>query len=205
MQISAICSGMLVDENHRALDAEGKPIKGLWVIGNLGGGFYGSVDYSIAITGAVAGALLHLRLSGRAAGGEAVGGKTEHARDADDDSGLRCACTVGCRRPPSGSLPRRGASPDAKRLPNTIGVETTMRNRFFLFLVLLCAVVGVGMGAMAQNAKLTKSATLAESHALKGVGCQQCHAAGTTEPVTMGEVSDLSWRHQGCGAKDRQR
>jgi succinate dehydrogenase/fumarate reductase flavoprotein subunit len=51
VRISAICSGMLVDEQLRALDAEGKPIKGLWVVGNLGGGFYGAVDYPISITG----------------------------------------------------------------------------------------------------------------------------------------------------------
>jgi succinate dehydrogenase/fumarate reductase flavoprotein subunit len=51
VRISAICSGMLVDENLRALDADGKPIKGLWVVGNLGGGFYGAVDYPITITG----------------------------------------------------------------------------------------------------------------------------------------------------------
>jgi succinate dehydrogenase/fumarate reductase flavoprotein subunit len=51
MRVSAICSGMLVDENHRVLDAAGKPIKGLWAVGNLGGGFYGGVDYPLTVFG----------------------------------------------------------------------------------------------------------------------------------------------------------
>ena len=51
LRVSAICSGMLVDENHRALDATGKPIKGLWLVGNLGGGFYGGVDYPLTVFG----------------------------------------------------------------------------------------------------------------------------------------------------------
>lgn len=51
VRVSAICSGMLVDENHRALNADGKPIKGLWVVGNLGGGFYGGVDYPLTVFG----------------------------------------------------------------------------------------------------------------------------------------------------------
>ena len=51
VRVSAICSGMLVDENHQALNAEGQPIKGLYVIGNLGGGFYGGVDYPLTVFG----------------------------------------------------------------------------------------------------------------------------------------------------------
>lgn len=51
MRISAITSGMLVNENHQALDADGKPINGLYVIGNLGGGFYGGVDYPLTVFG----------------------------------------------------------------------------------------------------------------------------------------------------------
>jgi len=51
VRVSAITSGMLVDENHRALNADGKPIKGLWVVGNLGGGFYGGVDYPLTVYG----------------------------------------------------------------------------------------------------------------------------------------------------------
>jgi len=49
--ISAICSGMLVDEQSRALDADGKPIKGLYLVGNLGGGFYGAPDYPMTVPG----------------------------------------------------------------------------------------------------------------------------------------------------------
>ncbi|MBK6337454.1 MAG: FAD-binding protein [Betaproteobacteria bacterium] len=51
VRVSAICSGVLVDANHQALDAEGKPIKGLYLIGNLGGGFYGGVDYPLTVFG----------------------------------------------------------------------------------------------------------------------------------------------------------
>lgn len=51
VRVSAICSGMLVDEHHQALNADGKPIKGLYLIGNLGGGFYGGVDYPLTVFG----------------------------------------------------------------------------------------------------------------------------------------------------------
>ncbi|MBP1628038.1 MAG: fumarate reductase/succinate dehydrogenase flavoprotein domain protein [Holophagaceae bacterium] len=51
VRVSAICSGMLVDENHQALNAEGQPIKGLFIVGNLGGGFYGGVDYPLTVFG----------------------------------------------------------------------------------------------------------------------------------------------------------
>ena len=51
VRVSAITSGMLVDENHQALDADGKPIQGLYLIGNLGGGFYGGVDYPLTVFG----------------------------------------------------------------------------------------------------------------------------------------------------------
>jgi succinate dehydrogenase/fumarate reductase flavoprotein subunit len=51
VRVSTICSGMLVDENHQALDADGKAIKGLYLIGNLGGGFYGGVDYPLTVFG----------------------------------------------------------------------------------------------------------------------------------------------------------
>jgi predicted oxidoreductase len=42
---------MLVDEHSRALNAEGEPIKGLFIVGNLGGGFYGGVDYPLTVPG----------------------------------------------------------------------------------------------------------------------------------------------------------
>jgi len=51
VRVSTICSGMLVNENHQALNADGKPIKGLYIIGNLGGGFYGGVDYPLTVFG----------------------------------------------------------------------------------------------------------------------------------------------------------
>ena len=51
VRISALVSGMLVDEHSRALNADGKPIKGLFIVGNLGGGFYGGVDYPLTIFG----------------------------------------------------------------------------------------------------------------------------------------------------------
>lgn len=51
VRVSTICSGMLVNENHQALDADGRPIKGLYLIGNLGGGFYGGVDYPLTVFG----------------------------------------------------------------------------------------------------------------------------------------------------------
>jgi succinate dehydrogenase/fumarate reductase flavoprotein subunit len=51
LRLSAVCSGLLVDENHQCLDGEGKPIKGLYAVGNLGGGFYGGVDYPLLVYG----------------------------------------------------------------------------------------------------------------------------------------------------------
>jgi len=51
VRISAICSGLLVDENSQCLDSGGNPIKGLFAIGNLGGGFYGGVDYPLTVYG----------------------------------------------------------------------------------------------------------------------------------------------------------
>jgi len=51
LRISAICSGLLVDGNHQCLDGGGNPIKGLYAVGNLGGGFYGGVDYPLTVYG----------------------------------------------------------------------------------------------------------------------------------------------------------
>ena len=51
LRLSAVCSGLLVDENHRCLDDQGNPIKGLYAVGNLGGGFYGGVDYPLIVYG----------------------------------------------------------------------------------------------------------------------------------------------------------
>lgn len=51
LRLSAVCSGLLVNENHQCLDAEGNPINGLYAVGNLGGGFYGGVDYPLIVYG----------------------------------------------------------------------------------------------------------------------------------------------------------
>ena len=51
VRISTLCSGMLVNEHHQALDADGKTIEGLYIVGNLGGGFYGGVDYPLTVFG----------------------------------------------------------------------------------------------------------------------------------------------------------
>jgi len=51
LRLSAVCSGLLVDENHQCLDSDGNPIKGLYAVGNLGGGFYGGVDYPLIVYG----------------------------------------------------------------------------------------------------------------------------------------------------------
>ncbi|MGV8083385.1 MAG: FAD-dependent oxidoreductase [Coriobacteriia bacterium] len=51
LRISAVCSGLVVDENSQCLNADGKPIKGLFAIGNDAGGFYGGVDYPLSVYG----------------------------------------------------------------------------------------------------------------------------------------------------------
>ncbi|WOT03765.1 FAD-binding protein [Shewanella youngdeokensis] len=51
VRISTLCSGMLVDKNHQALNADGNKIGGLFIVGNLGGGFYGGVDYPLTVFG----------------------------------------------------------------------------------------------------------------------------------------------------------
>ena len=51
LRVSTLCSGMLVDTKHRALDADGKPIPGLYIVGNMAAGFYGGVDYPLTVFG----------------------------------------------------------------------------------------------------------------------------------------------------------
>jgi len=51
LRLTTVCSGMLVDSKHRALDADGKPIPGLYIIGNMAAGFYGGVDYPLTVFG----------------------------------------------------------------------------------------------------------------------------------------------------------
>ena len=45
IRVSAICSGVNINENGQALNAAGEPIEGLYAVGNLGGPFYGGGDY----------------------------------------------------------------------------------------------------------------------------------------------------------------
>ena len=61
-----------------------------------------------------------------------------------------------------------------------------MRRMFFFFVVLLTAVVGIGMGAMAQSAKPAAKApaTLAESHVAKGLKCNSCHDTKKPQAVS---------------------
>ena len=59
-----------------------------------------------------------------------------------------------------------------------------------LFAVLICAVVGLGVGAIVKDVRLTRAAaepagTLAASHASKGVACGQCHETPNPQPVAM--------------------
>ena len=51
IRVSAICSGLLVNEKHQCLNADANPIKGLYAVGNLGGGFYGGPDYPLTVFG----------------------------------------------------------------------------------------------------------------------------------------------------------
>ncbi|MBP1534987.1 MAG: FAD-binding protein [Ruminococcus sp.] len=51
IRVSAEVSGVVVNENGQALDECGKPIDGLYCVGNLGGPFYGGGDYPFHQTG----------------------------------------------------------------------------------------------------------------------------------------------------------
>lgn len=51
IRVSAICSGVNINENGQALDEKGEVIPGLYCIGNLGGPFYGGNDYPFHQTG----------------------------------------------------------------------------------------------------------------------------------------------------------
>ncbi|MBQ8966738.1 FAD-binding protein [Ruminococcus sp.] len=51
IRVSAEVSGVITNENAQALDAEGRPIEGLYCAGNLGGPFYGGGDYPFHQTG----------------------------------------------------------------------------------------------------------------------------------------------------------
>jgi succinate dehydrogenase/fumarate reductase flavoprotein subunit len=51
LRISALCSGLIVDENGQCLDKDGKGIKGLFAVGNTSGTFYAGVDYPMTLPG----------------------------------------------------------------------------------------------------------------------------------------------------------
>ena len=51
LRLSAMCSGLIIDEEARVLDADGNPIPGLWAAGNVTGEFYGGVDYPLFVNG----------------------------------------------------------------------------------------------------------------------------------------------------------
>lgn len=51
VRLSAIVSGVNVDEELRALREDGSPIEGLYVAGNTAGQFYSGVDYPLSIAG----------------------------------------------------------------------------------------------------------------------------------------------------------
>ena len=51
LRVSAMCSGLIIDEQARVLDANGEPIPGLWAAGNVTGEFYGGVDYPLFVNG----------------------------------------------------------------------------------------------------------------------------------------------------------
>lgn len=51
IRVSALCSGVTINENGQALDAAGQVIDGLYCVGNLGGPFYGGNDYPFHQTG----------------------------------------------------------------------------------------------------------------------------------------------------------
>lgn len=47
LRVSAICSGVYINANGQALDADRQPMEGLYCVGNLGGQFYGGADYPL--------------------------------------------------------------------------------------------------------------------------------------------------------------
>ena len=51
IRLTMACSGVEVNGDLQCLDTEGKPIEGLYAIGNCAGNFYGSVDYPLTVFG----------------------------------------------------------------------------------------------------------------------------------------------------------
>lgn len=51
VRMSAICSGVDINENHECLTPEGNVIENLYAIGNCSGHFYGGIDYPLTVFG----------------------------------------------------------------------------------------------------------------------------------------------------------
>ncbi|NMA67879.1 MAG: FAD-binding protein, partial [Desulfitobacterium sp.] len=51
LRVSALCSGVYTNGHGQALNEKKEPIEGLYCVGNLGGQFYGGVDYPFHATG----------------------------------------------------------------------------------------------------------------------------------------------------------
>ncbi|RNL40775.1 FAD-dependent oxidoreductase [Paraeggerthella hongkongensis] len=51
VRMSAICSGVDINENHECLTPEGEIIENLYAIGNCSGHFYGGIDYPLTVFG----------------------------------------------------------------------------------------------------------------------------------------------------------
>lgn len=51
LRISAVCSGLDINDEYQVLDDSMAPIEGLYAIGNCSGRFYGSVDYPMTVPG----------------------------------------------------------------------------------------------------------------------------------------------------------
>lgn len=51
LRVSAITSGLVVDENLQVLDENDAPIPGLYAAGNVSGCFYGGIDYPMTLAG----------------------------------------------------------------------------------------------------------------------------------------------------------
>ena len=51
VRMSAICSGVDINEKHECLTPEGEVIENLYAIGNCSGHFYGGIDYPLTVFG----------------------------------------------------------------------------------------------------------------------------------------------------------
>lgn len=51
LRVSALCSGIIIDENNQVLDSSSEPITGLYAVGNTAGLFYSGVDYPMTLPG----------------------------------------------------------------------------------------------------------------------------------------------------------